>query len=230
MSIQLVVIAGGKGTRLGNVSKTLPKSLIPVANKPFLDHQLSLIRRWGVDRILFCLGHLGNEIRDFLSRYESNLEFNISFEGETPKGTGGALLNAWEKLEEQFAVVYGDSYLLLDFEEAFEDFKSSKESLMCVARSPYFDCPNNVNVESGFISQYSKATIKSEFRYLDYGLIFFKKFELEKFKSRVSFDLSEILELLIKNRSLRARVLEDEFYEVGTERGIKRLEEFLSKV
>jgi NDP-sugar pyrophosphorylase family protein len=230
MSIQLVVLAGGKGTRLGTVSEIVPKSLISVANKPFVEYQLSLFRGWDVHSIHFCLGYLGEKVIEFLEMSKFGIKTSFSLDGEILRGTGGAIIHAWDQIEDEFAVIYGDSYLPFNFSDALVDFRSSKESLMCVTSSPYLDCPNNVNVEEGFVTEYSKTDSPNEFHLIDYGLIFFHKEQLSKFRHKEKLDLSEILNNLVENNLLRGRRLQDRFYEVGTKNGIVRLEEFLSTI
>ncbi|MBU4573591.1 MAG: NTP transferase domain-containing protein, partial [Proteobacteria bacterium] len=93
--MQAAVIAGGLGTRLGALTKDIPKPLVPVAGRPFLEHQLGLLKAGGVDKVVLCIGHLGEQIQAFVgdgSRW--GLEVAYSLDGSTLLGTGGSLKKA----------------------------------------------------------------------------------------------------------------------------------------
>jgi NDP-sugar pyrophosphorylase family protein len=70
--VPVAILAGGLATRLHPVTLQIPKALVPVAGKPFVDHQLALLVRRGVRRVVFCLGHLGEQVEEYVgdgSRY-----------------------------------------------------------------------------------------------------------------------------------------------------------------
>src|ERR1700693_3124601 len=113
--IPVAILAGGLATRLRPVTEAIPKSLIEVAGEPFIAHQLRLLRREGIRRVVICVGHLGDMIRAFVddgARF--GLDVAYSFDGSMLLGTGGALRQALPLLEEPFYVLYGDSYLDID--------------------------------------------------------------------------------------------------------------------
>src|SRR5438034_10495377 len=121
--LPVAVLAGGLATRLGVLSAARPKSLVPVAGRPFVDHQLELLHRRGLRRVVFCLGHLGDQVVAHVgdgSRY--GLDVDYSFDGPRPLGTAGALRQAARLLGDVFWVLYGDSYLDFAYAAAFEAF------------------------------------------------------------------------------------------------------------
>src|SRR5882724_5899162 len=102
---QAVILAGGLGTRMRPVTETIPKPMIPVCGKPFLQHQLELLQKNGIDRVLLLVSYLGEQIEEYFSNGDS-LKMNLSYSYESsPLGTGGALKNAGSKLEEKFLVL-----------------------------------------------------------------------------------------------------------------------------
>lgn len=231
MGIQLVVLAGGKGTRLGEQGLIKPKSLIEISGKPFIELQLQLFEKWGVDNVLFCLGYKSELIIDWLSSFnKSAIQVSISFEGKEPIGTAGAIINAMDKLENEFALVYGDSYLLVDFNSVYKKFKANLVNSMCISKTTFEDCPYNVNAENGWISEYSKDTSNLQLSYIDYGLMFLRKSAISGYEKGKPSDLGEIFKRLISEKQLAAIEVEEQFYEVGTPIGIKRLENFLSTI
>ena len=106
----------------------LPKALLSVAGEPFLIHQLRLLHSQGLRRIVLCVGYLGEMIEAELGDGSSlGMQIDYSFDGPTLLGTGGALKRALPKLGEQFLVIYGDSYMPVDYSAIVEAFVLSKK-------------------------------------------------------------------------------------------------------
>lgn len=106
---QAVILVGGRGTRLGSLTESTPKPMLAVGGRPFLEYVIAFLRRNEIGRVLFCVSHLGEVIRDHFGDGE---RFGLSIDyGEEPKpsGTGGALLLATDKLDETFFVLNGDT-------------------------------------------------------------------------------------------------------------------------
>src|SRR4051812_42459269 len=135
--LPIAILAGGLATRLRPVTETIPKALIEVAGEPFLAHQLRLLKRNGFDRVVLCVGYLGEMIRDFAGDGQSfGLRVEYVFDGPKLLGTAGALRRALPVLGEAFAVTYGDSYLPVDYRAAIDSFmQSGKLGLMSVYRN-----------------------------------------------------------------------------------------------
>jgi histidinol-phosphate phosphatase family protein len=112
--MQAVILAGGAGTRLSHVTGQLPKALIEIAGKPLLHRQLELIARHGFDRVLLLVKHGADYIR---ASCGDGTAWGISIEyveEAQPLGTAGALLAAFEQLQDRFLVLYGDTVLNVD--------------------------------------------------------------------------------------------------------------------
>ena len=93
--VPVAILAGGRATRLGSLVADLPKALIPVSGRPFVDHQLALLQRRGLRRVVFCVGHLGEQIVAHVgdgARFGMRVEY--TFDGPRLLGTGGALRRA----------------------------------------------------------------------------------------------------------------------------------------
>src|SRR2546430_15927823 len=130
----VAILAGGMATRLRPLTERVPKVLLPVAGKPFLAHQLELLQSQGISRVVLCVGYLGEMIeRDFGDGRAWGVRLEYSFDGPALLGTGGALQKALPLLGEHFFVLYGDSYLPIDFLPVAECFqRSGKLGLMTV--------------------------------------------------------------------------------------------------
>src|SRR5271170_1674359 len=110
--IPMAILAGGLATRLRPTTDTVPKALIQVAGEPFIVHQLRLLQRKGVQKVVLCVGHLGEQIERCIGDgRQFGLQVAYSFDGKTLMGTGGALRRALPMLGQVFFVLYGDSYL-----------------------------------------------------------------------------------------------------------------------
>src|SRR5918911_107369 len=134
--VPVAVLAGGLATRLRPVTLTVPKALVEVAGRPFVDHQLALLARHGVRRAVLCVGHLGEQVERHLGRSAHGVELAYSYDGPGLLGTGGALRKALPLLGEVFWVLYGDSYLEFDYAGALGRFLTSGAlGLMTVLRN-----------------------------------------------------------------------------------------------
>jgi N-acetyl-alpha-D-muramate 1-phosphate uridylyltransferase len=133
-SIPIVILAGGLATRLRPITEKIPKALVEVAGKPFLDHQIELLRRNGLTELVLCVGHLGEMIRDHYGDGSAwGVRLRYSFDGPKLLGTGGALKRALPLLGGHFLVLYGDSYLPIDYQAVLNAFRTANQpALMTV--------------------------------------------------------------------------------------------------
>src|ERR1039458_8717139 len=121
--LPIAILAGGLATRLRPITETLPKALIEVAGEPFLAHQLRLLRRPGFERVVLCVGYLGEKIEAFAGGGQAfGLPVEYPCHGTQLGGTAGALGRALPTLRLEFAVTYGDRYLPCDYRAALAEF------------------------------------------------------------------------------------------------------------
>ena len=112
--MQALILAGGEGTRLRPLTSTVPKPVVPLANRPFISFMIEWLRRHGVDDVILSCGFLADGVRNVLGDGES-LGVRIRYvEEPTPLGTGGALRFAGELLDERFLMLNGDVLTDLD--------------------------------------------------------------------------------------------------------------------
>lgn len=227
---QLVLLAGGKATRLRPVTETIPKSMLEVAGRPFIAHQLELIRNNGIEKVLICASFLGEQIEDYAgdgSKFGLSVEY--SFDGDELLGTGGAIKNALKKLDEQFFVMYGDSYLITDFKDINEYFfAQNKPALMTVYRNEGKWDNSNVQFENGVLLKYDKVNRTSDMRHIDYGLGILSKTAFESFSDKRVFDLSEVYVKLLANGQLAGYEVNERFYEIGSFAGLEETDAYLT--
>jgi len=229
--MQVVILAGGIGSRMHNHAPALPKALIPVCNRPFIEYQLDLLATQGLNDILICSGHLGNLIENHIGN-GLKWQVNVRYSRENPDrllGTGGALLNALPMLEEAFFTLYGDSYLPTNYSAIIEAFnRSYNDAIMAVYRNEGQWDTSNVCVENGMVSLYSKSAPADQVDHIDYGITGFHRCHIEAYKDvSMPLDLATIQGNLVEQGRMRAFEVHDRFYEIGKPEGLAELEAYL---
>ena len=218
--MQAVILTGGLGTRAKLLSPDLPKSLIEVDSKPFISYQCELLSRQGFKEILLCVGYKGDKICEFVgdgSRFGLSVNYSIE-ESDNLLGTGGAILNAIDYLEPNFLVLYGDSYLDIDYKKVKEKYyQSGLDSLMVIYKNRNQYDKSNVEFDGSRIIKYSKAKRTSKMHFIDYGINLFKKYLFSNYHGPKKFDLSELQEDLVEKREVEAYETTKRFYHIGDE-------------
>ncbi len=113
--MKAVIMAGGKGTRISSITTDIPKAMLPIVDKPIIEHQIECLKNSGVTDITVVIGHLGSVIKNYL---EDGSKFGVQInylEEATPLGTAGALYYLKEKFTEDFIFLFGDVFLSIDF-------------------------------------------------------------------------------------------------------------------
>lgn len=230
MSLPVVILAGGLGTRLGEITKAIPKALVEVNGEPFLAHQLRLLRTNGIERVVMCVSHLGEMIRDYAGDGSAfGLRLDYCFDGPSLLGTAGAIRKALPLLDGSFFVLYGDSYLPCDYGFAARSFEqSSKLGLMTVYRNESQWDSSNVEFAGGKIVAYDKNSKSLRMRYIDYGLGVFRRSVFQDLRAGELFDLAKLYQELLVQGELAACEVSQRFYEIGSVNGLKELSEYLA--
>jgi NDP-sugar pyrophosphorylase family protein len=229
LNIPVAILAGGLATRLRPITEKIPKSLVPVAGKPFLAHQLELLHARGIRRAVLCIGHLGEMIQhDFGDGSAFGVRLDYVFDGPKLLGTGGALKRALPVLGDEFFVLYGDSYLPVAYQPIAEFFRrSGKLGCMTVYHNEGRYDTSNVVFHAGEIVVYDKKHRSPEMRHIDYGLSLFKASVFEACPADQPFDLAEVMGRLVREKQLAGYEIHERFYEIGSPAGLAELESLL---
>lgn len=233
--MQCVILAGGLGTRMWPEARAIPKTLLPVAGKPFANWQLSWLSRSGIDAVVYCVGYLGQQIRDYVGDGSSwDLAVRYVDEGDQLRGTAGALRLACDEgaLADEFLVLYGDSWLQIDPARVLRAARRRREpALMTVFRNEGRWDASNVALEGTRVACYAKdvAASPAELRWIDYGLLAFRR---DVISQRVPpdgpHDLAPICAALAREGLLAAFEADRRFYEIGSAAGRDELEAVLA--
>jgi N-acetyl-alpha-D-muramate 1-phosphate uridylyltransferase len=231
MSFPVVILAGGLATRLRPLTEKIPKALVEVAGRPFLEHQLDLLKQNAITEVILCLGYLGEMIEQRYGDGEAiGVRIRYSFDGPILLGTGGAIKRASTLLPDAFFVLYGDSYLPIDFQAVATAFiESGQPALMTVYANVDAWDTSNVWFEQDRIRLYSKREKLPEMRFIDYGLMVCSRQIFDDSPSDVPFNLADTLETLSRNGQLAGHEVYQRFYEIGSPSGLAELDQLLSK-
>jgi NDP-sugar pyrophosphorylase family protein len=227
--IPVAILAGGLATRLRPITEKIPKSLVPVAGRPFLAHQLGMLHARGIRRVVLCIGFLGEMIQRDFGNEAFGIQIEYSFDGEKLLGTGGAIKRALPKLGPEFFILYGDSYLPIQYAPVAETFhRSGKPGLMTVYRNEGKYDASNVVFRDGEIAVYDKKAKVPEMRHIDYGLSMFKASVFDAYTGDQVFDLAQVMGDLVRTKQLAGYEVLERFYEMGSPAGLAELENLLA--
>lgn len=210
------------------LTDTIPKALIPVAGRPFVEHQLDWLHSQGARDIVFCIGYRGEQLREVVGDRARYVD-----EGDELRGTAGALRLALDEgvLAESFTVLYGDSYLPIDLPPIWQAFhESSARALMAVFRNENRWDASNVRFENGRVAEYDKEGAgRAELSYVDYGLsVLSRDLVLERIAPGAAADLASLYRELSLAGELAGFEVTKRFYEVGSREGVADLERYLT--
>jgi NDP-sugar pyrophosphorylase family protein len=221
----VAILAGGLGTRLGAAAAGMPKGMVPVAGRPFLEHVVALLARAGAGRIVICRSHLGELIESGLgdgARF--GLRIDYSDEGPAPIGTAGALRRALPLLSDRFLAMYGDTYLRVDYAAVAEAHaRSGAAGLMTVLRNRGRWGPSNVRYRRGRVEAYDKREPPAGAEWIDYGVLGLTPRALDGGET----DLADVLRRLAAAGELAGLPVTRRFYEIGTPDALAETERFL---
>lgn len=227
----VAILCGGLGTRLKPLAENLPKALMDLNGEPFIAHQLRLLQSRGIERVVLCVGHLGDRISNYVgdgSRF--GLQAKFSFDGPVLLGTAGAIRRALPLLGQTFFVLYGDSYLPCDYRSVAEAFyRRHRPALMTVFRNEGKYDISNVEFDGTHILAYDKARRTPRMHYIDYGLGVFDPAVFEQIPEGQSCDLAQIYQQQLAKGQLAAFEVKQRFYEIGSIRGLEETAEYLRR-
>ncbi len=228
--MQAVVLAGGVGTRLKPITEKIPKAMIQIRGKPFLEHQLNLLKSHGISDVVFCVGYLGDKIKKYFGDGRKfGIKLRYSEETGGLMGTAGAIKNAQDLLNDMFFVTYGDAYLILDYREVMRYFKKfNKLGLMVVYKNFDKYDRSNVVVEGNLVKIYSKKRRAQNMVYIDFGVSVLRKKALDLIPVGKVIDLEELYRELIERKELLAFETDQRFYQIGSPDGIEEFKSLIS--
>jgi NDP-sugar pyrophosphorylase family protein len=223
------ILAGGLGTRLGERVRDTPKPLLKVAGEPFLVHQLRLLAGHGAREVVLCVGYRGEQIESRIGSERLGIRVRYSFDAPGLDGTLGAIRRALPLLGERFLVLYGDTYLRIDYAEVARVWRESDlPAVMTVLHNEGRWDTSNVRYEEGRVLAYDKRAPTPDMRWIDYGLGGLTVDALSVVDGEEN-DLAHLYQRLAALDCLCGYEATERFYEIGTPSGLKEADAFLRR-
>jgi NDP-sugar pyrophosphorylase family protein len=226
--MQAVILAGGLATRMLPRTETVPKLLLEIAGRPFVEWQLELVARCGIDEIVMCIAHLGEQVRAYVGDGRA-FGVHVQYSEDPLLGTAGAVRAALPLLEEDVLVTYGDSYLPFDYAEPLRILRAHADcdAVMAIYHNKNVGEVSNVATDGTWVTRYDKTARDPAFEHVDYGATALRRSVIAQLPEGKS-DLAALQHDLAARHRLRACVARERFYEIGSPTGLADLEAHLS--
>ena len=230
--LPVAILVGGLATRLGSITDSIPKALVPVAGRPFILQQLDYLHDQGVSQVVLCTGYRASQIKEIVGDGSCcGLVVQYSDDGDTLLGTGGAVRNALPLLGPEFFVLYGDSFLPINFKDVENAYLESQQpALMTVYRNRGQWDTSNVVFSIDRVIEYNKFEPRTEMQYIDYGLGILSGAAFYEQVNEEVFDLATLYMTLSKKGELAGYKACQRFYEIGSPEGLAETDQYFKSM
>ncbi len=220
----VIILSGGKGTRVKKYTKEIPKCLINIEGKPFLYYQLRYLKKYKIRNVIISTCYLSYKIKEYVKKNINFLNIKI-IDDVKPLGTGGAINKSLKYLKKNFFVIYGYSYLNFNLNRMAN---KTNFAIMAIYKNDNKFDRSNVKINNTNIIYDKSNKIKNDLNYIDYGISYVNK-EVFKNIQKKKFDFSIVMQNLSKEKKLKGYIVKKRFYEIGSYNGIKEFRKFIAK-
>ncbi len=226
---QAVILAGGLGTRLRPITDTIPKPMVPVNGRPFLEYLVEMLKENGIKEIVLCLGYLPEKITEHFwdgSKFGIKISYSIS---EVENETGKRLKLAEPLLDQKFLLMYCDNYWSLQLEKMIEAFeKHDAPFMMTVYTNKYGITKNNVLVgENNYVVKYDQSRQDSNLNCVDIGFMIVDKSVLNLIGDENCNFEAKVYPILVENHKIVAFKTDHRYYSISTPEKLQLTEDFM---
>ena len=229
--MQCLILAGGRGERMKPLTDHCPKALIGVNGVPFAHHQLDWLARQGIGRVVYCIGHLGSQVRDYVGSGGAwGLDIACIEDGEHLFGTAGAIRRALDAglIYGGFFVLYGDSHVSVDLASVWAASSAGTKPTLCVFPNDGRWDASNVIYDDGRVTLYEKGRGDARdigMRHIDVGLsVLSGDVIADEVPAGEEYDLADVFHRLSRVGRLMGYEAAERFYEIGSPQGLAELE------
>ena len=227
-NIDLVILAGGKGTRIKHLEKKVPKALIKFGRFNVLEYLLMHYSKFKFKRIFIISGHLGNQIYKKFNDKEYNLsKVKVIIERQL-KGTGGSLYELKKKIKNDFVLINGDTFFLLDLNN-FINFSLTQKSQITIALTKNENYLSNNKLINLKLNKNLLDLVKTKNNLMNGGVYFIKKNFINKIK-KINTSLENKIEGLILKKKVSGKIYKNFFLDIGTELNYKKAHKIIPKL
>ena len=231
---QAVILAGGRGKRLLPLTKNLPKPMAPINNIPFLSYLFSSLKKKGIKKILLLVGYKSNKITRF---YNNNKDIQINFNFSSIKSdTGRRVLNAYNYLDTEFLLLYGDNFWVPNITRMYKKFKNSNAIISTTVfnnklGTAEYGKENNIYVKrNSIVEKYDKNRSDRKLNGVNIGFSIIKKKFLKNFKEKKNYSFeNDILIKAIKLKKLIAYRTNRQYYSITNFKMLEKFERICKK-
>ncbi len=226
----VVIMAGGLGTRLGELTKDTPKPMLTVASKPMLEHIIELFVSYGFTKFILSVNYKAEVIKEY---FKDGIEFGIKIkylEEKKKLGTGGALSLIDMELDEPFFVTNGDIITSIDYEKLLDYHKvNDSKATMCIRKSSFQVPYGVIEVDSKNNILDLKEKPKYDF-FINTGLYVLSPEVLKYVPEDEFFDLPNLFKLLNKAGYInKSYEISDYWIDMGQPEDLKRIQLLLER-
>jgi len=230
--MQVVIMAGGLAIRVRPLTNNIPKSLISIEGKPFLQYQIELLINNGVKEIVLCAGHMGEKIENYFGNGDKfGAKILYSYERGKLLGTGGALKLAEPYLDEKYFLIWGDSYVRLNYKEMYGLHIKNSDNFD-VTLAIFYNYRNydksNVIYHRGKIRKYEKNS-KDKMKYIDAGIMVINKRILKRVPLGKVYQIEDLFSKLAAEKKIQPFLIKKRYYEIGSLRGLDQFTKFIKR-
>ena len=226
--MQIVILCGGLATRLGDLAKDTPKSMIQIEGKPFLEYQIENLKKHSIKDIVLCVGHLFEQIEKYFGNGKKfGVNIKYSYDRDKPLGPIGAVKNAEPLLKDIFFIMYGDSYLTVNFKNVYSFFNQyNKLGLMVVYKNFDKYDKSNLIIKNNMIVAYGEKERTQDMIYIDYGASILRKKSLDLIPKNTFYTTGQFFSNLISKKELLAFKANERFYHIGNPDALEEFRNF----
>lgn len=225
---QAVILAGGEGKRLHPITKNLPKPMAPVNGIPFLSYLIFILKKKGIKKILILVGYKSEKIIEY---YKNDQSINFDY-SSVKTDTGKRVLNAYDKLDNNFLLIYGDNYWIPNIKKMYKKFKLKNVSISTTVfnnknGTAEYGRENNVySNKNSFVENYDKSRKDKKLNGVDIGFFIINKKFLDTFrKKNRNYSLeNDFLIKAIKIKKLIAYKTDIQYYSITNIKMLKKFE------
>jgi len=203
--------------------------MILVNGKPFLEYEIGLLKRNGIDDIVLCVGYKGEKVENYFgSGGRWGVRIRYSYDGAKLMGPIGALKRAESLLENSFFVTYGDAYLRVDYQGVMKTLLGSRRlGLMAAYRNHNEYGKSDLVVKQGYVVRYKKENHPGKMEWVNFGVTALRKRALTLVASGEECNEEDFYGALISRRELLAFPVRERFYEIGSPRSLREFQRFI---
>ena len=196
---QCVILVGGKGSRLGDIAKNYPKPMLEINEKPFLMYLIEMVQRFGFEEILLLASHANHVVIDYFKNYENKqCKVKIIIE-ESPLGTGGAIVNAFDHLEETFYCINGDSIIEGNWISLNPLLKNKFKAIIGLTEVSDPARYGSIEIDGEKITDFNEKNISSSSKLINAGIYLLKKEIFKNYKKNFISLEKEIFPKLLES-------------------------------